>query len=116
MKNKIFWIVACSLLIVSCESNTYEELGKTPEATSSGPTYVTNIKPIITANCISCHNSTASSQMPQLDSYEDLKSAVINRGLIALIESGGMPKNGPRLPQSSIDLIKTWVANGYVKQ
>lgn len=112
-KIKILLMVLCGVFIVSCESNTYNEIS----LQTSNPTYVVNIKPIITGNCTSCHYGT--NQSPNLETYEGVKSACINNNLVCRIESEScgerMPQGG-KLPQPNIDLIKLWVANGFVEK
>ncbi|WP_268847357.1 hypothetical protein [Flavobacterium aestivum] len=112
-KIKMFLVVLCGALVVSCESNTYSEVGEQ----TSNPTYVANIKPIVSVNCISCHYGTY--QFPNLETYEGVKSACLNNNLVCRIESEScgerMPQGG-KLPQSNIDLIKLWVTNGFVEK
>jgi hypothetical protein len=51
-----------------------------------------------------------------LITYNDVKNAVENRGLISRVSSTdvafGMPFGGPRLPQNLIDLIIQWESEG----
>ncbi len=112
-KIKIFLIVLCGVFFVSCESSTYSEIS----TQTINPTYNANIKPIVTNNCISCHYGT--NQSPNLESYNGVKNACLNNNLVCRIESENcgerMPQGG-KLPQSDIDLIKLWVANGFMEQ
>lgn len=84
-------------------------------------TYNTAIKSIIDNNCIQCHGTTPSNGAPMsLTTYENVKDAVLNRGLIDRISradgaSGAMPLGGPRLPQSSIDLVVQWNSEGLAE-
>lgn len=77
-------------------------------------TYIQNIKSIIDNNCLSCHGTTPSSGAPMsLTTYENVKEAILNRGLIDRISrevgaSGAMPLGGPKLPTNSINLIIQW--------
>lgn len=102
-----------SALIVSCESNTYSEIA--PPA--GNPTYQANIEHIIEHNCLSCHSGA--NQFPNLETYEGVKNACQNVNLVCRIESEDcgirMPLGGS-LPQTDIDLIKLWVANGFIKE
>ncbi|MEN2413323.1 c-type cytochrome [Flavobacterium mesophilum] len=113
-KIKICLIVISSIFIISCESNTYSEIS--PPA--GNPTYVANIEHIMEHNCLSCHSGTAS-QYPNLETYEGVKNACTNANLICRIESNNcgerMPQGGS-LPQSDIDMIKLWAANGFIKE
>ncbi len=103
-------LICAGILAVSCSSNTYDEVS----VVAANPTYTANIKPIITANCTSCH-STDGGQDPYLENYDQVKEAVISHGLldeIAAPSGEGMPEAG-RMPQSKIDAINTWAANGF---
>jgi hypothetical protein len=112
-KIKIFLMLLCGVFIVSCESNTYNEISKQ----TKNPTYVADIEGVVEHNCIGCHYGT--NQYPNLETYEGVKNACINVNLVCRIESEScgerMPQGG-KLPQSDIDLIKLWVANGFVKE
>ncbi|WP_426484576.1 c-type cytochrome [Flavobacterium sp. 2] len=112
-KIKICLILLSSVFIVSCESNTYSELAPP----TSNPTYVANIEHIMEHNCISCHSGT--SQYPNLETYDGVKNACTNANLICRIESescGARMPLGGSLPQTDIDMIKLWAANGFVKE
>ena len=55
----------------------------------------------------------------QLTTYDDVKNAILTRGLIDRISrtqgSGGMmPNGGTRLPQATIDKIIRWQTDGFV--
>jgi hypothetical protein len=57
--------------------------------------------------------------MPLL-TYENVKDAIENRGLINRISSNDlsflMPFGGPRLPQNLIDQVIQWELDGFVEQ
>ncbi|HET8885993.1 MAG TPA: hypothetical protein VFM70_06535 [Salinimicrobium sp.] len=82
-------------------------------------TYHEQIKPIIDNNCIICHNNPPVNAAPMsLVEYEDVKQAVLERGLLDRIqkqqgETGAMPLGGPRLPQTLIDQIINWAEQGF---
>ena len=114
MKNlKIIALILLVITVTSCESNTYEEVS----GVVANPTYTKNVQPIISANCVRCHNSGASSQSISLENYVDVKAAVNSYGLICRIEGSNcgdvMPQSG-RMPQTTIDLIKRWVNQGLI--
>jgi mono/diheme cytochrome c family protein len=101
--------------VASCESNTYDDIAG-PKV--ENPTYAANVKQIVSNNCLSCHSVATNNQEPNLETYENLKLAVMNNGLLDEISapSGeGMPEAG-RLPQTEIDIITTWAAQGFVQQ
>ncbi len=101
--------------LVSCESNTYSEIEG--DTVITNPTYQKNIKPIIDANCITCHNNgTGIGGFPLL-TYEDVRLATESGNLIFRIETAtgeqSMPFNAQKLSQSKINLIKLWATNGF---
>ena len=73
-------------------------------------TYTKDIKPIMTANCTSCHGSSGG---VSLETFTATKNAFVSRGALSQIELGEMPRNANKLPQTEIDLIKKWIADGY---
>jgi hypothetical protein len=112
-----------TLFSISCSSGSESDISTTPnpDPTPTSITYTNTIKSIITTNCISCHGNPPTQNAPiSLDTYAKVKAAVQNNGLIDLISlpqdnSNLMPKNGSRLPQSTIDKFTTWKNNGYVE-
>lgn len=106
----LFGTIFATIILVSCESKTYDEV----TLETDNPTYLANIKPIMTTNCTNCH-SAESGQEPYLETYDQVKESIINGTLIQEIEAPtgqGMPESG-RMQQSRIDLINLWVANGF---
>jgi Tol biopolymer transport system component len=108
---------------------------KSAPASESGLTYARDIRPILQARCVVCHNgSTASTTAVSgglaLDSYSAVKAgvsgsktgAVLTPGksgashlyerLVAASPARLMPKGGPALPAAQISLIKRWIDAG----
>ncbi|AWA31431.1 hypothetical protein HYN48_07135 [Flavobacterium magnum] len=114
-------ITFTGILISACSNDSPDDLIKAQPGTET-VTYVANVKPIITNNCLSCHTSPPVNGAPmQLTTYEDVRNAVLNRGLLNRIsrqngEQGLMPNGGPRMPQHNIDVINQWVEDGLVEQ
>lgn len=82
--------------------------------------YEDQIKDIIDTNCISCHNNPPENGAPMpLTTYNNVKDAIENRGLINRISSTdlgfSMPFGGPTLPQNLIDLIVLWEEEGLLE-
>lgn len=102
------------LTIFSCQSSTYDDISP---KNITNPTYAKNIKPIVDANCISCHSQGGTGQYPNLETYLELKDGCENGKVICRIEGQTcgevMPQSG-RMPQSTIDLIKLWKAQGFL--
>ncbi len=111
-KLNVLLLLISSLLIVSCESNTYQELTEVV----NNPTYEANIKTIMTDNCIGCHSS--GDQYPNLETYDEVKDACENGEVICRIEGTCgeiMPTSGP-MPEELINQIKLWSTTGYLNQ
>lgn len=117
------FMVITALFTQSCTYNEPEEV-KPEEIDVS---YKEDIKPIIVANCYSCH--TASSTDPEkagyafLDNYEELKRYALtpstaNASLTKLqarlrfIEFPGMPFKQAPLAENDILIIEAWIKAG----
>lgn len=115
----IVWVVL-ALLMGSCTSVSEEDLiDNTP--IEAKVTYTGHIKTIIDTNCISCHTMPPENGAPMpLLTYDNVKDAVENRGLISRISSEDlgflMPFGGPRLPQNLIDTVIQWQQDGLLEE
>jgi hypothetical protein len=107
----IFSLMIALSVGFSCDSSTYDEVS----GEVSNPMYVSNIKPIIANNCLSCH-SAAGAQYPTMETYMQVREATENGAVICRIDDQScgavMPQSG-RMPQATINIIKKWAANGY---
>ena len=120
MKNKLIKMYCYGFVIFilnGCTTDSLSDLTAVEEVEMI--TYSENIKSIIDNNCIICHASTPVNGAPMsLTTYENVKEAVLNRGLLDRISraegtSGAMPFGGPRLPQNSIDAINEWANTNF---
>lgn len=105
----MFLMLAIVLFMVSCESKTYADI----QPAFTNPTYSVNIKPVISANCLSCHNGD---QFPNLSTYEQLKTVAQNGNFLCKINGTCgevMPPTG-KMPQSTVDMLNLWVKQGCV--
>lgn len=116
MKTLSFFLVAV-FLCSGCDNNSSDDLiDATP---IDNVTYDLHVKTIINNNCIVCHGTIPANGAPMsLVNFEQVKEAVEHRGLIDRISRpqgtpGMMPNGGVRLPQSQIDLISQWEAQGF---
>ena len=115
---KYFILPTLLIGLCSCESNTYEDLEADVPADAT-ITYNEHIKPIIEANCLSCHGEGGVSDFRPLGTYAHLKEAVLTTDLLDRIqrqngEPGQMPADG-RMPMANIDLILQWNADGLLE-
>ena len=123
MKNNPFFYLytsLCILLFASCSQSTFDDIEADEEPIPEVVTYV-DVKPIIDGACLNCHSNPPQNGAPMsLVNYDNVKEAVLNRDLLNKIsknegEDGLMPLGGPRLPQSSIDLIFQWEDDGLLE-
>ncbi|MBC7846122.1 MAG: hypothetical protein H7Y10_06495 [Flavobacterium sp.] len=119
MKSKIFSIVSLLFLLLSCTNDSESDL--IDNSVPASVTYNNSIKSIIDNNCISCHGNTPSGGAPMsLTTYQNVKDAVLTRGLIDRISraqgtAGMMPLGGTKLPQSSINQVIDWKNTGFTE-
>lgn len=112
-------LVAGSILIfTSCTNHSEDDLINL-ETTPETVTFINDVKPIIDANCISCHGTSFPQGNLSLTTYSQVKSAVQNNGLLTRISlpDGNpslMPTTG-RMPQATIDLITAWNEDGLLE-
>lgn len=109
MKKIVFLVLIGVIFAVSCESKTYEDIS----APVSNPTYESNVKQVMSANCLSCHGA---GQSPKLGTYEEVKAAAQSGDLLCRINAncGVMPPTG-KMPQVTVDMINLWAQQGYAK-
>jgi uncharacterized membrane protein len=117
----IFIALSFSSILAGCTNdNPTTLIDETPMEGLT--TYNQNVKSIIDNNCVVCHATVPKNSAPMpLVTYDQVKEAVLNRGLLTRIslENGNsslMPKGGPRMPQVSIDIILKWQKDGLLEQ
>lgn len=107
----IILLIITSYLEFSCDSSTYEEISEEV----AKPTYTANVKVIIENNCFPCHTAKGA-QYPKLETYLEVKDATQKGDVICRIDDQScgavMPKSG-KMPQTTINTIVKWAANGY---
>ena len=113
-------VLSCTSFFIACSSNNSETFMDNSPVLGQ-VTYTQNVKSIIDNNCISSHAAVPRNGAPTaLVTYEQVQNAVQNRGLLNRISlnTGNsllMPQGGPRLPQSTIDIIIKWNQDGLLK-
>ncbi|NHN25144.1 hypothetical protein FIA58_005570 [Flavobacterium jejuense] len=119
-KKSILTLSMLALLLFSCTNDSESDLSVVPDI--QVVTYNNYVKSVISENCLFCHSSPPQNGAPmQLTTYEDVKNAVLNRGLLDRISraqgaQGMMPNGGTRLPQTTIDAINKWQEDGLLEQ
>ena len=104
-------IVIAGYLIISCDSTTIQEI----QPVVTNPTYNTDIKPLMTSKCTSCHS--ANGENPALTNYAEVKDAIENGSVLCKIQNNCgdvMPPSG-KMSQGLIDMVINWKNQGYVE-
>lgn len=113
MKKNCFFALLI-LFFTSCSSDSTDDLTDPIPATI---TYKVNVKNIIDQSCAvsGCHNAATNTAGLTLETYEQVKDAMINRNAIGRMESSStpMPPTG-NLPTTTISIIKKWREQGYI--
>ena len=116
---KFLILILSFSLWVGCTKNTIDDISEEVEVIEN-VTYQ-DVKGTFDANCNVCHSNPTQNGAPMpLVNYQNVKQAVLDRDLLDRIsrqegENGLMPFGGPRLPQSTIDLIFQWNADGLLE-
>lgn len=117
----LFFTFFIATTLLSCTDDNSETLINGNPITGV-VTYNQNVRAIINNNCVACHSAVPKNGAPMpLVTYDQVKDALLNRGLVSRIslENGNsslMPQGGPRLAQSTIDLIVKWQNEGLLEK
>lgn len=120
MFSKIVLLTFSIVVLTSCSTHTLDDVMEPVEEAPEITTFQ-DVKSIFENNCLQCHSNPPQNGAPMpLVSFENVRDAVISRGLLDRIsrnegESGLMPLGGPRLPQSTINLIVSWEEDGLLE-
>lgn len=80
--------------------------------------FSTQVKPILSSYCLTCHsnaNASGSGAGIKLENYADVKTYVNNGKLVGSIEHTSnypMPKGGGTLSVCDISIINAWITKG----
>ncbi|WP_395045297.1 hypothetical protein [Flavobacterium sp.] len=120
MKIKVYAFYLFTIIFFSsCSNDSTDDL--IDSNLSQNVTYNSTVKNIIDNNCIQCHGTTPTNGATlSLTTYENVKNAILTLSLFERISSsegssGAMPDGGPRLPQTSINLIEQWKNEGLAE-
>lgn len=81
-------------------------------------TYQTNVQSIVMASCSPCHTG-ANARQKSLNTYDQVKANIddiITRIQRNPNDRGFMPKNHPKLPDSTIQVFVQWKNNGLAER
>ena len=107
-------IILSSILAVIITISACKKSVATNDCTGTTSTYTTNVKPILDANCVTCHNGSNKSGGYDLSTYSHAKNA--KDAIAGAVQHASgfspMPKGGSKLDDATIKLINCWSQNG----
>jgi len=110
---KKIWIPL--LICIAVKSTSCSSDDGSSEPVDTEVTYTNAVKELMENNCFACHIDPPINGAPiPLTTFNDVKDAVENRGLITRIENGTMPPgNLPKLTNKQVQLVKDWQAGNF---
>lgn len=117
MKNLSAIILFAMLILSSCYYDNKEDLYifYQNQCDTTAISYSLDIEPIMTAQCVSCHNTNSAAGNVNLDSYEHVKASGQSGSLYGTVTATNgyniMPESGPMI-QCNIDKISAWINAG----
>ncbi|RNA63463.1 hypothetical protein D1631_16820 [Chryseobacterium nematophagum] len=118
MKKLAFIFLSIVLVIVvACDSRTYDEASDNTPITVEVVRYQQEIKPIVDANCVVCHSPGGAASFQPLTNYEQVRnniSNILNRIQRPNGDGLKMPQGGS-LSANQINLFLKWQADGLVE-
>lgn len=110
MRNFVF-IGILAIAFTSCTKSTDEDNqpdNDSEELKAAEAYYDATLNPVISVNCVSCHAGYHSKS--DASSYGVFNNAKNNAsGMFNQVNSGNMPKDGTKLPQSEIDKFQEFL-------
>jgi hypothetical protein len=106
-------ILLAGLLLWACSTSSVNEL--TDDNPTEPVTFTADIQPILSNDCMNCHGSVPANGAPNsLVTYDQVRNAVLNEGLINRINNAGapMPPTG-LLATPTRNLFDLWVEGGF---
>lgn len=109
------------LLLLStsgCAYDSVEKLSTDPQPCTPPDlvTYSQHISPLLTNNCRTCHNAAILTGGVNLEDFAEVKRRADSKQLFGVVnhEPGyaKMPKDGAKLSECNIALLKAWVDAG----
>ncbi|MEY8761299.1 c-type cytochrome [Chryseobacterium tongliaoense] len=113
---KLVYIISSAAFVISCESRAYEEISDNTPITQQVK-FTADVKPIIDANCISCHSANGPAAYQPFTDYNLVKNKIddiLDRIQRPNGDPGKMPQGGA-LSQSQINIFIKWKADGLIE-
>ena len=78
--------------------------------------FAAKVRPLLQANCFSCHGNGSSEGNISMETYDQVKTLAISGRLLgAISHSPGfapMPEGAGKLSDCSIEAVRTWIEEG----
>ncbi|QIL76314.1 MULTISPECIES: c-type cytochrome [Hymenobacter] len=106
------------LLTTSCAYDSVEKLATDPQPCTPPDlvTYTQHISPLLTKNCRTCHNAAILTGGVNLEDFAEIKRRADTGQLVGVVSHAPgyaqMPKDGAKLSDCDIALLKAWVTAG----
>lgn len=111
----IAFAALASISLVGCSNDSEDDLLEIPDNEGELVTYTGNVKAIIDGSCLGCHSNPPQNGAPfALTNFSQVSSRASSI-LTAMSRANGSPAAMPpsgKLPQSTIDVISQWIADG----
>lgn len=119
MKKKVFGIITVVIGIALMQRCTYDKGLLVPLVTcpdTLNVSFAAKVRPLLQANCFSCHGNGSSLGNVSLDTYDQvMQLATSGRLLGSISHSPGfspMPLNADKLNNCSITAVGVWIEEG----
>lgn len=104
-------------------SNSAAQAAGQSGGTNGGVSFSKDIMPIFQNTCVNCHGGEKTSKGLDMKTFASLMAGsqngailvpgdAANSKIIQSVESGKMPKRGPKLTQDQIQLLVDWINSG----
>lgn len=117
MKANFFITLSLALVLASCASDSEEDRldGEEPTCDTENISYADFVAPTIISNCSGCHTGSSPSGGFTLETHEEVKTYADNGKLYGAVSHDGsasaMPP-GSKMPDCTVDKIKSWIDAG----
>ena len=114
---KLIAVAAMIIALHSCYYDNVEDLyPSSSTCDTTNVTYTNSVKPVIDANCLSCHNDALANGNVSFSSYDKIAAVATSGKLLGVIRHDSnyppMPLGADKLPDCTIKKIEVWVNAG----
>jgi uncharacterized membrane protein len=119
-------IVASALVLAACGGGTApaaSNVNATQGPAGANVSFAKDIMPLLQSRCVNCHGGQQTSRGLNMTSYDSLMAGsqngpiltagdATNSLIVQFVTAGRMPKGGPRLTPSEVQLLTDWINAG----